>query len=38
MGINEFGDSSNKNGLELGPLEAGHSYMLQNAGINSLIS
>ena len=36
--INEFGDLSNKNGLELGPLEAGHSYMLQNAGINSLIS
>ena len=26
---------NNKNGLELGPLEAGHSYMLQNVGINS---
>lgn len=36
--IEQFGDLNGKCGLELGPLEAGHSYMLQNAGIKSLLS
>lgn len=36
--ISAFGDVSNKTALELGPLEGGHSYMLQQAGFRSVLS
>ena len=36
--IEQLGDLNGKVGLELGPLEAGHSYMLQATGIKSLTS
>lgn len=36
--IEQFSNLKGKCGLELGPLEAGHSFMLQNAGIKSLLS
>lgn len=36
--IEQMGGVKGKHGLELGPLEGGHSYMLQKAGVKSLTS
>jgi uncharacterized protein DUF1698 len=36
--ISEFGDVRDNTVLELGPLEGGHSYMLQEAGFGSVVS
>ena len=36
--ISEFGGVAGKSVLELGPLEGGHSYMLERAGIASIIA
>lgn len=36
--ISEFGDAAGRSALELGPLEGGHSYMLERAGFESIIA
>jgi hypothetical protein len=36
--ISQFGPASNKSVLELGPLEGGHSYMLEKAGFASVLA
>lgn len=37
-GLESLGGAENKSVLELGPLEGGHSYMLQNAGASSILA